>query len=135
MDPYQGRGNKVQGVLQYQPTDKLTSEFSFLYTDFFRQSDGAEIFSYPIFREKLTYQLNKYLFLRGIVEYNNFKKRLLTDILLSFTYIPGTVVHLGYGSLYEKIFWDEVTERYDPSRRFLEIQRGFFAKMSYLWRI
>jgi len=134
-DPYQGRGNKVQGILRYQPTDKLTSELSFLYTDFYRQSDGAEIFSYPIFREKLTYQMNKYLFLRGIVEYNNFRKSLLTDILLSFTYIPGTVIHMGYGSFYEKISWDETNERYNPSSQFLETERGLFVKMSYLWRM
>ncbi|MCK7483408.1 MAG: hypothetical protein M0C28_44990 [Candidatus Moduliflexus flocculans] len=43
----------------------------------------------------MTFQLNKYLFLRGIVEYNDFYKRMTLDGLVSFTYIPGTVVHLG----------------------------------------
>ena len=56
----------------------------------------------------------------------------MTDLLASFTYIPGTVIHLGYGSLYEKIRWEE--GRYDPSDRFLETQRGLFFKASYLWR-
>lgn len=34
------------------------------------------------------------------------RKRLMTDFLASFTYIPGTVIHIGYGSLYEKIKWE-----------------------------
>jgi hypothetical protein len=93
----------------------------------------VKIYEYPISRAKLTYQLNKYLFFRGIVEYNNFRKQMLTDFLASFTYIPGTVVHLGYGSLYQKIKWEN--DSYVGSDRFLETKRGFFFKMSYLWRM
>ncbi|MBL7083992.1 MAG: hypothetical protein ISS41_10255 [Candidatus Aminicenantes bacterium] len=74
----------------------------------------------------------KYLFFRGIIEYNSFRKRLVTDFLASFTYIPGTVMHIGYGSLYEKIEW--VNDEYVSSDRFLEAKRGFFFKASYLWR-
>jgi len=57
----------------------------------------------------------------------------MTDLLASFTYIPGTVVHIGYGSLYEKLAWRE--EQYEPSDRFLEMKRDFFFKVSYLWRL
>lgn len=67
------------------------------------------------------------------MEYNSFRKRLMTDFLASFTYIPGTVIHIGYGSLYEKIRWEEGD--YRPSDNFLETQRGFFFKASYLWRL
>ncbi len=104
-----------------------------MYSDFTRQSDGQKIYDYPVARVKLTYQLNKYLFFRGITEYNKFRKQLLTDFLASFTYIPGTVVHLGYGSLYQRIKWDN--GNYVDSDRFLETTRGFFFKMSYLWRM
>jgi hypothetical protein len=53
--------------------------------------------------------------------------------LASFTYIPGTVMHLGYGSLYEK-------DRFErgvlvSGSRFVETRRGVFAKASYLWRL
>jgi hypothetical protein len=68
-----------------------------------------------------------------ILEYNSFYESLMTDLLASFTYIPGTVVHIGYGSLYERIAWRE--DRYEPSDRFLETKRGFFFKVSYLWRL
>jgi hypothetical protein len=58
---------------------------------------------------------------------------MLTDFLASFTYIPGTVVHIGYGNLHEKIAWQN--GRYVESDRFLETKRGFFFKTSYLWRL
>jgi len=132
-DPYQGTSNRASASLIYQPSEKFTSEVSFVYSDFTRQSDGQKIYDYPVARVKLTYQLNKYLFFRGITEYNKFRKQLLTDFLASFTYIPGTVVHLGYGSLYQRIKWDN--GNYVDSDRFLETTRGFFFKMSYLWRM
>jgi hypothetical protein len=56
------------------------------------------------------------------------------DGLVSFTYIPGTVIHLGYGSALEKLEWDEGLEGFAPSSRFHQMQRGFFFKVSYLHR-
>lgn len=45
----------------------------------------------------------------------------------------GTVIHVGYGSLYEKIEW--MGGEYRSSDRFLETERGFFFKASFLWRL
>ena len=55
-----------------------------------------------------------------------------TDFLASFTYIPGTVVHLGYGSMYEKVRWNQA--EYVEDDKFDEMVRGFFFKASYLFR-
>jgi hypothetical protein len=57
----------------------------------------------------------------------------MTDFLASFTYIPGTVIHVGYGSLYSKTQW--VDDHYEDASDFLETKRGFFFKTSYLWRL
>jgi hypothetical protein len=132
-NPYQGKGSDFVSLLTFLPTQKLHLELNLVYSDFFRKSDGKKEYDYTIVRSKNTFQVNKYLFFRAIVEYNSFRKRLLTDFLASFTYIPGTVIHIGYGSLYEKIRWEE--EDYRPSDNFLETQRGFFFKASYLWRL
>jgi hypothetical protein len=51
----------------------------------------------------------------------------------SFTYVPGTVIHLGHASLYQKSDWH--IDRYVDSDEFHEIKRWFFFKMSYLWRV
>jgi hypothetical protein len=132
-DPYQGSGNSASANVIYQPTEKLNLALSLTYTDFYRDSDSVKEYDYTIIRSRNTYQVNKYLFFRGIIEYNSFRKTLLTDFLASFTYIPGTVIHVGYGSFYERIQW--TGSDYVPADRYLETQRGFFFKASFLWRI
>jgi hypothetical protein len=131
--PYQGRGSDATISATYLPSENLNFSLALAYSDFFRSADGTKEYDYTIIRSANTYQVNKYLFFRAIVEYNSFHKQLMTDLLASFTYIPGTVLHIGYGSLYEKLEWREGD--YQPSDRFLETRRGFFFKMSYLWRL
>ena len=77
--------------------------------------------------------MNKYLFFRAIVEYNAYHQQILTDFLASFLYIPGTVIQLGYGSLFNRVRWDDGA--YVNADSFLETQRGLFFKASYLWRL
>jgi hypothetical protein len=133
--PYQGKGNRASATVIYQPTANIEANLSFVFSDFYRASTSEKIYEYPITRAKITYQMNRYLFFRGIAEYNKFRRRLLTDFLASFTYIPGTVAHAGYGSLYERMQWDNSRSSYVNSDQFLESQRGFFFKVSYLWRL
>jgi hypothetical protein len=131
-DPQQGYQNVIKAQLVFQPSEKVKSEIAYNYAGLYRESDRQKIFDYSIFRLKQTYQVNKYLFFRGIVEYNGYWKELLTDFLASFTYIPGTVIHLGYGSLYNRQEWQD--DRYIDVNRFIENKRSFFFKASYLWR-
>jgi hypothetical protein len=132
-DPFQGKGSDAMAMVNYVPTENLHFDLSLTYSDFYRDVDSAKEFDYMILRSRNTYQVNRYLFFRGIIEYNSFRKRLVTDFLASFTYIPGTVIHIGYGSLYEKIQWEN--NAYIDSTRFLETKRGFFFKASFLWRL
>jgi len=127
-DPFQGRGSSASANVIYQPSDKLNANLTLTYSDLFRDTNSEKIFAVTILRSRLTYQLNRYLFLRAIAEHNDFRKRLLTDFLASFTYIPGTVLHFGYGSIYEKNILPN-------DAGFTETKRGFFAKASYLWRL
>lgn len=131
--PYQGRSNRVTASLTFLPSDKLSAQVDFQYADFYRDTDGQHIYDYPIERLNLSYQLNQYILFRGIVEYNNYRKEMLTDLLASFTYIPGTVFHIGYGSIYSKVKWQN--NGYVESDSFLETKRGLFIKASYLWRM
>ena len=119
--------------MDYLPSENIALSLSLRYSDFTRASDGVREFDYTILRGRATYQVNKYLFFRAIVEHNSFRKRLTSDLLASFTYIPGTVVHIGYGSAYERIAWQDGA--YVGADRFLETRRGFFFKASYLWRL
>jgi hypothetical protein len=130
--PYQGDGNRAMAGVEFQPTDKFDFSLNLTYADFYRRSDGEKIYDYTIIRSFNTYQLNKYLFLRAIVEYNFYYKRMTVDTLASFTYIPGTVIYVGYGSAFEHIRWNG--SDYEDSDRMIETKRGVFFKVSYLWR-
>ena len=131
-DPFGGLSNRLSVSAVFQPWPKFETTLSFVYSDFFRESDQSKVYQYPIERFKLTYQFNKYLFIRGIIEYNGYRKSLVTDFLVSFTYIPGTVGYLGYGSLYEQS--DETQPFFTGDLKPMEMQRGFFLKLSYLFR-
>jgi hypothetical protein len=131
--PLQGFGNVFSGELRYLPYEKLHTQVNITYQDLYNESDNEKLFDYLIIRGRVTYQMNKYLFIRGIVEYDNFMESLKTDFLASFTYIPGTVFHIGYGNLYESKKWNGTEYYY--SDRLKEMKRGFFVKLSYLFRL
>jgi hypothetical protein len=131
--PYQGYGISAQAGLRYQPIDKLDFSLNMTYSDFYRSSDGQKIYDYTILRNRNTFQINKYLFVRAIFEYNLYYKRLTADGLISFTYIPGTVFYAGYGSALEQTAWNG--SEYVESDHFQQTRRGFFFKISYLWRL
>ena len=130
--PYQGDETRTGLYVRYQPADKLDFSLSLDNVRFARRSDGERIYDYTILWSRNTFQINKYLFLRAIVEYNFYRKRLTGDGLVSFTYIPGTVFYVGYGSAFERLDWRN--GEYVDGRRFLETKRGLFLKISYLWR-
>ena len=131
-DPYAGLMHRLTFTSAFQPVRKLNIDLSFLYTHFRNAGSKEEVYTYPIERLKITYQFNKYLFLRGILEYNGYRETLLTDFLLSFTYIPGTVFYLGYGSLHESL--DIMGERPFRPEQPYDMERGVFLKLSYLFR-
>ena len=130
--PFQGKGSTAWLNLIFQPSRKLNIGVRFTYDSFYRDSDDEKIYDYTIIRNKTTYQLNRYLFFRGIVEYNSYHERINADFLASFTYIPGTVIQAGYGSIYEKMWRDG--QEYFPVDDYIQIYKAFFFKASYLWR-
>lgn len=131
-DPYQGLKEDASAAVTWQASENWESSLSLTYSDFRRPADAVRVYDYAIIRCRNTYQVNRYLFFRGIAEHNSFRKRWILDLLASFTYIPGTVVHLGYGSLFEKLRWEN--GGYVPADSYVEMERGLFFKASYLWR-
>ena len=132
--PAQAHGTQTTVQAVIQPTGTLNLTLSWLHADLYRQDTGAKLLSYPISRARFTWQPNEHFFLRAIGEYNSYRRQLLTDYLAAYTYVPGTVVYLGYGSLSKKTAWDVPSGMYRDSDHFLEMQRGLFFKASYLWR-
>jgi len=131
--PLSGRTTRGSLSVVFQPSEKWYEGLTLTYANFDPADGGLRLYDYAITRSKTTYQVNRYLFFRAVVEYNSFRRQLLTDFLGSFTYIPGTVLHVGYGSLYEKLRWEDGA--WVPGRDLLETRRGLFFKVSYLWRL
>jgi hypothetical protein len=131
-DPFQGTGSQASATAVFQPSENLNLTLGWSHADLARSATGEKVYDYDIYRGRLTYQVNRALSFRGIVEYNAFRRQMLTDLLAAWTPAPGTVLYLGYGSLHKKQAWEEGV--YRDADRFLEMQRGFFFKASYLWR-
>jgi len=132
-DLFQGDSESLMTMINFQLTDKFNMDVRYNRSIFFKRDTGDLAFDYRLYTGRLTYQINKYLFIRGIVEYNAYNEEITTDFLMSFLYIPGTVVHIGYGSIYEE--WNDEMGIEKPTNRFLESKRGIFLKASYNWRI
>lgn len=128
--PYPGRGTTGLAGFTLLPLRGLSCEGSLHYSEFLRL-DGRREYDYLIVRSSNTWQIHPRLFVRGVLEYNSYWKRLNADALLSFTYSPGTVLQAGYGAQYgrsENGLPGESDPRLDREKR------CFFFKMSYLWR-
>lgn len=133
-EPCLGTGNQIRFALTFQPNIKLNLGFEFFHDELYRKADDQKIYAVDILNVQTTYQFNKYFFIRGAVRYDNYQDKLLTDLLASFTLIPGTVLHLGYGSLYERKEWQN--NQWVPGQGYLiNIKNGLFFKVSYLWQI
>ncbi|MHA7099266.1 carbohydrate binding family 9 domain-containing protein [Roseivirga pacifica] len=128
----QGYGKRINSNLTLQLSDKFNAEFNHTFASLYSEETDEKYYDIHIVRGKVVYQMNKYLFFRAIGQYNSLSKVWAPNFLASFTYIPGTVLHIGYGTVLEKIRWDG--SAYVPSDSYLETNQGFFFKASYLWR-
>jgi hypothetical protein len=75
---------------------------------------------------------------RLLAQYDSSEHRVLTDFLASYEFVPGTVFHAGYGSLYERGPSGTIPNDANSSVRLEEkyraTNRGLFFKASYLKR-
>lgn len=126
--PGQGAGNEINGKIVITPSQNINASFGVVYSDFIIE-DESYSYHYLILRNNTTFQFNQYLFARAIIEYNNYYKELTSNFVLSFTYIPGTVVQLGYGSSYNKNEWHNGRNVLTDS--FHNTGTGLFFKASY----
>jgi hypothetical protein len=128
---YRGKGWDGEFSLLLQANKNLSQYFTYTHSDL--SGDRGTIYDVNIFYSRTIYQFNKYFFLRAILQYDSYRRVMLTDFLASFTLSPGTVLHAGYGGLYENRPWQEGECSFNQGD-LLEIKRSFFLKASYLWR-
>jgi hypothetical protein len=143
----------------WRPTSQLRIEGRYQLQSFQRRTDGSYAGIRRIPRLKVEYQMTRAVFFRVVAEQNgNFvdtlrddsrtnlpvyireagvyrpatresTNRLRVDWLFSYQPTPGTVVFAGYGTSLEEL------DRFEVRRRLTRTTDGFFAKISYLFRL
>jgi hypothetical protein len=134
-NPYMGNRRSGSLYLTLQPNSKFRETLGIDYGVFDHPDTGEKVYDLLILNSETAYQFNKYFFIRGNIRYDSYYKNVLTDFLASFTLIPGTVVHVGYGSLYEQRNWQTVNSRPLDHNKLIQTRQSFFFKASYLWRL
>jgi hypothetical protein len=131
--PFLGEGKSLGGGVTLQPNGKFSQSASYDYNDLRNPADGSRAYAVHVVNGRTTYQFNRYFFIRATLQYDSWEDTLLQDYLASFTFIPGTVVHLGYGSLSERR--ERNGEQWvKGSGDLVPVRESLFFKTSYLHR-
>jgi hypothetical protein len=136
LEPFLGSGSRMRLAATVQPSIRLNLDLEYVRDTMSRKMDGRRepVYTVQIANFLASYQFNRFFFVRGALRFDDYQKQLLTDFLASFTLIPGTVIHLGYGSLYENRQW--AGTHWIPGQGHMrEMKNSLFFKVSYLWRI
>jgi hypothetical protein len=134
-DPFQGRSVSVFAGVTLQPNQHLSESVELNTVRFNRQSTDARVYDVRIVNSKTTYQFDKHFLVRYQAQYDSSARRFLSDFLASYEFVPGTVFHLGYGSLHEKrADANGMLVEVEEGERYLAVNRGLFFKASYLKR-
>jgi Domain of unknown function (DUF5916)/Carbohydrate family 9 binding domain-like len=137
-DPFQGKSRFGFTGLTFQPNQHLSESVEANFVRFKRASNGEPVYSVNVINSRTTYQFNKHFLVRLLAQYDSSEHRLLTDLLASYEFVPGTVFHAGYGSLYERGpkegFPNNGTSAVMLDETYRATNRGLFFKASYLRR-
>jgi hypothetical protein len=133
VDPFQGQSRTFFAAVAFQPNPRFTQEIDTNMIRFDRALNRERVFAVTIVNSRTSYQFNRRFLVRLIEQYDSSTRRLLSDVLASYEFVPGTVFHAGYGSLHEKQRADAgATDQFGG--RYRAVNRGLFFKASYLHR-
>lgn len=94
--------------------------------------DGRELFEGFILRSRLNYQFTRELFLRTVVQFDNFSDRLDIEPLLTYRVNPFTVFFVGLTGGYRR--FEDAPRDGSGRDEWSLTDRQFFAKLQYLFR-
>ncbi len=146
----------VQALVSLQPTQKFTSDNTYLLDRNHSAENGAPVYESQVFRTKLNYQFTRSLSVRAIVEYDSTlvnpaetslqrTKQIGGQGLITWLPHPGTAVYIGYNddlqNLDRTLCNRMPNGQCDPnnlepprSPDYLNDGKQFFIKASYLFR-
>ncbi len=115
---------------EIKPMSRLVIEptFDYLKLD---DPDGNELFSGYILRTRTSYQFTRELFLRLVVQYDDFGRRFDIDPLLTYKINPFTMFFVGSTHDIRRIGDHNNSIPFE----YTQTERQFFAKFQYLFQI
>ncbi|NOY05887.1 MAG: hypothetical protein GXO82_04545, partial [Chlorobi bacterium] len=133
--PVLGDGKNFSFWTEIKPSTQIIVSASVSYSDLYYPDSGDEIFSGYIFRSRINYQFTRELFLRLVVQYNQFGRGLDVEPLLTYKLNPFSIFYIGvtsrygdFGSFYKSSLRESpiiLTQR----------QRQYFLKFQYLFQV
>lgn len=123
--PVEGRMRDLQGWIRLRPTT-WASLYQSVSHSRMTDGEGAELFNGYILRSRADLQFTRELFLRVVVQYNNFAQQLALEPLLTYRANPFTMVYVGSTRGYADFD--------DEDRRWTRTSTQYFAKVQYLLR-
>lgn len=125
--PVMGRATEVSISGTIKPLQQLTIEPSINYLKLNNRDTGEKIHEGSVIRARLNYQFTRELFVRTIVQYNDFDNDLRFEPLVTYKLNPYTIFYIGS----THSFWYELGKAHYPERS----ERQFFLKFQYLFRV
>jgi hypothetical protein len=110
-----------------KPFSRMTVEPSLIFSSLDRKEDGSEIFSGWILRTRNTLSFSRQLFLRLVLQYDDFDEQFNVEPLVTYKLNPFTLFYIGSTQVYRElpVQRDELTP----------VERQYFAKFQYLFRL
>lgn len=138
-NPLQGRCLRTVTKVGLWPSDRVTLDLRYVRETLRARQGGECLYRVGLMRARLAFQPDRRLHLRAITEWNDATTEVTTDFLVSFTSIPGTVMHLGYGSIHQRetMIGEEsgwMNGEFGSGNRFRTVQQDLFLKASYNYR-
>jgi hypothetical protein len=123
--PTKGKGTDVEAWFELKPLTRWVIEPSFQYSELSGLDTGEEFFSGYILRVRTTFQFNRELFLRLVVQYDDFDGALSLEPLLTYRLNAFSMFYVGSTQGYRD---------YDDPAGLTQTSRQYFAKFQYLFR-
>lgn len=124
--PVVGEGTDVELTATIEPWQRLLIEPSINYSDLHTLEGDEEIFSGYVFRTRTTFSFSRQLFLRLVLQYDEFDDRFNVEPLLTYKINPFTLFYVGSTQEYHA---------YEDPNQVVQTSRQFFAKFQYLFQL
>ena len=110
-----------------KPFSRMTVEPSWIYSRLDRVDNGEEIFSGWIFRTRNTLSFSRRLFLRFVLQYDDFDEQFNVEPLVTYKLNPFTLFYVGSNQVFRDLT--------PPDGDLRATERQYFAKFQYLFRL